>query len=277
MLLLSLCGCEQRDAQEERNLGKGMAKETVEDGTGDEEAGAEASDEARNGEKSGGNEKAEEAADGTVSLSGNGTFGEVFSEEIADAELFDESIEALKENNTLPDGTVFSVAGKAEIEYGIGDVNRDGRSEMIVLVNAQSSSDCFEAVYERMEDGKIIRLFKEYPGLCFYENGNIMAPWSANPGLNSQEWPYTIYEYDSLNDMYIYAGYVDSWNKSENPTDYEKNVFPEEYDLDGDGVLYSLRYNEEYEYGYIYDGAELQGLKDRVFGRQLQVDMVKIV
>lgn len=189
---------------------------------------------------------------------------------------FENAIADIKDKNILPDGTKFEIAGAPVIEYAVADINRDGLADLIVSVTAQSSKDSFEAIYIKDANGKITRLFKEYVGMIFYETGNIKTPWSANPGLNSSIWPYSIYEYDKEKTMYNYAGFVDSWDYSENPTDYEKNDFPKEYDKDNDGILYSMRYYEEYEYGYIHDGSEVEDLLNRVLGRELKVEFTKL-
>ena len=186
-----------------------------------------------------------------------------------------DAVRTLASEGNWPGGTSLGDdLASANISFSIADVDADGRNELIIKCVTDSSSSSLEAIYE-YKDGELVYEMSEFPGLEFYAGGNIKANWSHNQGLNPDIWPYNIYIYNKDSDTYKYMGFVDSWDKRYHDTDYEGNDFPPECDVDGDGILYSIHYNEDYAYGYIHDGADCDRLNTEVFGDQ-PLDLVFI-
>lgn len=147
--------------------------------------------------------------------------------------------------------------------FTVCDVDADGYDELVTCAE-NDLGESVQTVYDC--SGSTLNTEVSIPySLLFYTNGNMMALWPNNKGLNPDMMPFNMYTYDASTDTYTYAGYVDSWNYSYNETDYEGNDFPKELDEDEDGILYSIYYGDEYTYGYIHDGAELEKVKDEIF------------
>jgi len=179
-----------------------------------------------------------------------------------------DAVRTLAETGSWPGGSsVGEDLPTANISFSIADVDADGNNELILKCVTESSSSSLEAIYE-LKDGELEYEMSEFPGLEFYASGNVKANWAHNQGLNPDIWPYNIYIYNKSSNTYKYKGFVDSWDKRYHDTDYEGNDFPPECDIDGDGILYSIHYNEDYAYGYIHDGSDCERLNSEVFGDQ---------
>lgn len=151
--------------------------------------------------------------------------------------------------------------------YAVQDVDNDGREELLLRF-ADSSSDNFEAIYEYDPDADFFRceLFEsESTDLQIYKNGSVKACWTNTPGLNPELEPFNIYVYNEETDKYNYSGYVDSWDVTFSETDNEGNAFPVKHDLDEDGIVFAIQYNDEYAYSFVHDNSDYKELSDRLY------------
>lgn len=127
-------------------------------------------------------------------------------------------------------------------QFAVFDVDGDGRDELIVAYQGVIMAGMHTDVYGYDEtSGTLREELTEFPSLTFYDNGRIEAGASHNHGRGptvEDFWPYTLYEYDSAADQYREVCSVDVWDKAYRETDNEGGAFPDEQDLDGDGILY---------------------------------------
>lgn len=165
-----------------------------------------------------------------------------------------EALQKIHDEQILPDGTKFeymSTFGDIEDNsFAVEDVDEDGVDELIFIWGTDASAGMAEYVFGYDENNKtVFTKLMEYPGLEFYKGGVITAPWSHNQG-NGEMWPYNIYEYDSAKSEYEFVGYVEGWNKEISETDYEGTAFPEDVDTENKGVVYRIKYSDEYNEEY---------------------------
>ncbi|MBO5228763.1 MAG: hypothetical protein J6B39_07205, partial [Lachnospiraceae bacterium] len=95
-----------------------------------------------------------------------------------------------------------------------------------------------------------------FPTTTIYDNGIIVAGASHNHGrapMVEDFWPYTLYKYNVMADKYDEAAIVDAWDKT-----YNSEGFPEDVDKDGDGIVYCVMTNGEWDYSNAMDKAEYE-------------------
>ena len=126
--------------------------------------------------------------------------------------------------------------------YAVYDVDGDGRQELLVNFMAAITAGMEMRVYDLdTASGTVYEELAEYPSVTFYANRAVIAEASHNHGMGPMVedfWPYTLYEYDPDQDRYSWICRVDAWDRAFRETDSAGNPFPQEEDLDGDGILY---------------------------------------
>lgn len=167
----------------------------------------------------------------------------------------DKYISILKEiynEHKLPDGSELGYDGGsdfAENKFAIYDIDFDGSEELIISYTTSYMAGMMALVYDF--DSNLDTLTEElveFPALTFYNNGIVKADASHNQGLAGEAlWPYSLYKYDGELDKYILVAIVDAWDKSCNDTNYLGTKFPEDIDKDGDGIVYYIMTDGEYE------------------------------
>ncbi len=126
-------------------------------------------------------------------------------------------------------------------QFAIYDIDSDGKEELLLIYTATYTAGMAEIVYDYDSQSDTIReQFLEYPTVRYYKNGIIEADWSHNQGLAGRFWPYTMYRYNSETDRYQMIASVDAWDKGLRDTDYEGKPFPDQIDVDGDGLIYYI-------------------------------------
>ena len=132
--------------------------------------------------------------------------------------------------------------------YCVADIDGDGREELLLWFrNTLSTSTELFCIYDMDEKTGTARLeFWEHPDICFINwwkeetqelSHYIKAKLSHNQGRSDMDgfWPYTMYQYETAKDQYEVFCEVDAWEKML----YEQG-FPDEADLDRNGVVYCL-------------------------------------
>ena len=134
-------------------------------------------------------------------------------------------------------------------KFAIYDVDSDGKDELIIAYTTSSMAGMKAIIYDfDSSENTIKEEFVEFPTLTFYNNGVIVALASHNQGLAGESfWPYTLYKYDDKLDTYMQVGIVDAWDKSISEKDSEGNLFPDEIDKNGDGLVYYIMLDGKYE------------------------------
>lgn len=126
-------------------------------------------------------------------------------------------------------------------QYAICDFDGDGREELLFGSNASSPTIMGGILYDYNPVSEEIK--EEYITSIigtFYDNGVIKQEVLHNHGLGLEFWPYILYEYDASTDAYIMIGQMATWEKNYRESDDEGNLFPDEQDVDADGVIYYI-------------------------------------
>ena len=163
-----------------------------------------------------------------------------------------EALENLQINRLLPDGKEAYVSqGEAfGNSMDFQDVDMDGRKELILNIGGTCMADMGVYVYQLDEGSGAEYPFRQelaiWPHATFYTNGLVTAMWSHNHGYsyNDEFWPFDIYVYEEETDVYVKRWKVDAWEKRLKEVDHNGIEFPDDIDLDKDGIVYRIL-NEE--------------------------------
>lgn len=163
------------------------------------------------------------------------------------------ALQNIYDNLTLPDGTELKSGELDDIsanQFAIYDVDQDGRDELIFEYTETYMAAMIAKIYDYDETSDSLHEeLSDFPALTFYDNATIGAAISHNQGNAGDFWPYTFYTYDAENDTYEAKYYVDAWDKSVSDVGYSGEVFPDEADKDGDGIVYYLGAPDSSEQG----------------------------
>ena len=178
-----------------------------------------------------------------------------FSTEGNESIYYVKALENLQINRLLPDGkeAYISEGNVFGNSMAFRDVDMDGRKELILNIAGTCIGDMGLYVYQLDEGSGEKYLFRQelaiWPDATFYSNGLVMAMWSHNHGYsaNDEFWPFDIYAYEKEADAYVKRWNVDAWEKQLKEVDYNGTEFPDDIDLDGDGMIYRILSEETNE------------------------------
>ena len=141
--------------------------------------------------------------------------------------------------------------------FAIYDIDKDGKEELIVNYVTTYNAGMVKKIYDYNDVTRVVsEEFSEYPTTTIYDNGVILAYASHNHGrapMLENFWPYRLYKYNVMTDKYESVAIVDAWDKT-----YNSEGFPEEADKDGDGIVYCVMTNGEWDYSNAMDSAEYE-------------------
>ena len=138
-------------------------------------------------------------------------------------------------------------------KVAVADVDGDGTVELLIFTVGFYMADITEYVYRYSEEKNGFELEFAYAGGCdYYEHGVIKASPLHSMYSDYQDgfWPYSVYQYDENKKEFVEKVSVDQITN----VPINSDVFPEEYDKDGDGKVYivdqgeSVKYLDEQEY-----------------------------
>ena len=127
-------------------------------------------------------------------------------------------LEDIYYNQQFPNGLELDYDGAdmSQNQFGVYDVDGDGREELVIsYVTASMAGNAF-LVYDFVEAlGAVREEFVEFPAVTFYDNGIVRADWSHNPSTaaDSEFWPFTLYVYGEDEDSYVEIGSVYEGNE----------------------------------------------------------------
>ncbi len=272
MLLFMLWGCQANKSEDKRMLKSTQAREETTVTTGIEnsvQTGNETEETTPNSI-----EGTEEPIHTEVSLPEN----KGNQENVTDnrRSVYADILENIYSNQVFPDGRDygFDDTDIAKNKFAIYDIDGDGKEELIIQYITTITAGNIELIYDMTGDSKTVREeFSEFPALKFYDNGIVEAEWSHNQGRGGEFWPYTLYQYDQETDTYVTVGMVDAWDKSLSETDFNGDAFPEEKDLNGDGILYYIMQEASYDQKTIVDMEEYKEWRDSYLGKAEQINI----
>lgn len=140
--------------------------------------------------------------------------------------------------------------------FAVTDIDGDGREELIISYGSASMAGMFEVIYDYdPQSGQLRQEFLNFPSITYYDNGVIIAQASHNHSRGEDFWPVAYYRYQAERDSYEWIGYADTWSKtwSEMFDGDERKLFPEELDVDGDGILYNIQTGSPDAVSYNYE------------------------
>lgn len=210
---------------------------------------------------------------GAVDLDLNGVIA--ISDEVKKAAYID-ALEKIAYEHISPDNEQWSATG--ETKFAVYDIDLDGRDELLIYHDDGYVAGRGFYIYDYNEKKNM--LYQElavFPTLEFYENGMVEVLASHNHGMapmgvQGDFWPYSLYRYNPKQDIYEYVLNVDAWEK-----EYKKawtgESFQEKADIDGDGVLYYIMTDGEYNYDEPTDGAEYKKWRSSMLGEVLKMQI----
>ena len=192
-----------------------------------------------------------------------------FSEDDKINEAYYNAIKTLDTTGFLPDGRYCFGHQKSNVDVerfredmeraycpnkvAVADVDGDGTVELLIFTVGFYMADITEYVYRYSEEKNGFELEFAYAGGCdYYEHGVIKASPLHSMYSDYQDgfWPYSVYQYDENKKEFVEKVSVDQITN----VPINSDVFPEEYDKDGDGKVYivgqgeSVKYLDEQEY-----------------------------
>jgi len=135
-------------------------------------------------------------------------------------------------------------------QFAIGDIDYDGKLEMIISHVSTAVAGMMETIYEYdIDTHELKEELVSFPNLTYFDNGVIEAGWAHNQGkAGNHFWPYTLYQYHSQSDSYETIASVDAWDKSYTEEIYSEEEFPSKQDKDGDGMIYYIMSGDSFDY-----------------------------
>ena len=154
--------------------------------------------------------------------------------------IFAVTLRNLLNNNILPDGREEELAVGEYSKFGIGDVDNDGKEELILLYESGVTAYAIGYILGYDTDTKEIHIqLDEYPYFVFLENGNVKALASHNQTWGKM-WPYSLYQYNTEKDVYELAGIVWSEDKAIFEVNGVSERYPDYADISGTGTVYYI-------------------------------------
>lgn len=154
--------------------------------------------------------------------------------------IFAVTLRNLLNNNLLPDGREAELAVGEYSKFGISDVDNDGKEELILLYESGVTAYAIGHILGYDTDTKEIHIqLEEYPYFAFLENGNVKALASHNQTWGKM-WPYSLYQYNTENDVYELSGIVWSEDKAIFEVNGVSERYPEYADISGTGTVYYI-------------------------------------
>lgn len=169
-------------------------------------------------------------------------------------EAYQKALKDMLESRKLPNDDEIELfydetTNMEENKFAIYDIDNDGHDELIIEWVTAPTAGQLSFIYDYdVENEKFVTEFTDVPLLTFYDNGVIVALLSHNQGLAGENfWPYFLYKYDEKTDVYNQVAMVDAWDKTVADSDSNGNKYPEDIDKNGDGIVYYIITDGEYD------------------------------
>lgn len=153
-------------------------------------------------------------------------------------EVYAAALRNLLYSNILPDGTIAELPVGEYSQFAIGDVDLDGREELVLLYDpgVTAGERGYIIGYDKETKELYIQL-EEFPAFIFLNNGNVKALSSHNQTYGDMR-PYAFYQYIAESDTYELTGYVYSEDKHIFELNGLAERYPSEADVSDAGTVY---------------------------------------
>lgn len=134
--------------------------------------------------------------------------------------------------------------------FAVFDVDKDGKEELLLCFTTSSMAGMREIIYDYDEKtDSVTEQYSGFPGAVFYENGLLEEGMSHNHGMAPMGdfWPYLVYRYEPETDIYRCIYTVDGWEKEFRAEDYDGNPYPEEVDVEKNGIVFLIMDDGNYD------------------------------
>ena len=157
---------------------------------------------------------------------------------------YQDALNQVINNNILSNGTQLNADGCinpiTDNYFSIYDIDNDGLDELIInFIYSDSNQLKIHSVFGY--DDKTNELHNElqdYVGITYLNNNEPYVTWENDADTASDElWPYTVYEYNSINDVYD-VKYQISAHKVGETVDFLGNKIDPLADTDNAGVVF---------------------------------------
>ncbi len=190
------------------------------------------------------------------------------------------ALEGIYFDNVYPDGTSCNFVedyDKTKNRFAVYDIDFDGKDELIIEYTSSYNAGMGTIIYDfDPQTNTFEQELVEYPALSFYDNGVVEAAASHNHGMAATYddfWPYHLYQYKPELDKYILIAMVDAWDKEYAKKDSDGNLFPQEVDVDGDGIVYYVMTDGEYKLEKPIDADEYNQWKNSYIGSANEINI----
>lgn len=160
-------------------------------------------------------------------------------------------------------------------EFAVFDIDRDGEKELIIRQDQYAMASLQVTVFDYDEATKGLRTeYEGFPSHYFYENGVIVTLASHNHGpaaASKDFWPYFVDKYNKEKDCYETVAYVEGWQREPDRETYEGLTFPQEADLDGDGMVYYIMPGGKYALESPVDNEEYNTWRTSAVGESTEI------
>lgn len=168
--------------------------------------------------------------------------------------------------NRMPDGSEVMPedwgGDMAKNRFAIYDVDGDGAEELLISVEDSYMAGMRTMIYCLDENFQLKEELGIFPGAEYYAGGLVRAYASHNQ-THGVLWPYSLYRYDPVQNVYVQLASVYGWDKEYGDTDYNGDPFPTAADRNGNGSVASLQDAEGQRW---IDDAELSAWEAEQFG-----------
>lgn len=157
------------------------------------------------------------------------------------------AIQNLLNNSILPNGekeeTDVEGYDMSTNQFAILDLDSDGKEELVLAMVHYPMAAMRTMVYEYdVETNEMKTQISDFPAMTFFDNGVLQVDASHNQGWAGDAlWPYSLYKYNATKDSYDLVAIVDAWTKEIVDLQFNTGAkFPIDLDKDGDGVIYHV-------------------------------------
>lgn len=146
--------------------------------------------------------------------------------------------------------------------YCVMDIDDDGQDELLLnFSNGTFMAGMVYYIYDYdRSTGQVYIEHSGFPMMTVYDSGYVKDEVSHNHGRSNLDdfWPYDLYKYDPKSDKYELVAGIDAWQSTFYGEGEADPDFPNDKDLNGDGIVYYDMSEDYYTPTMIMDNSEYE-------------------